>query len=301
MKAKLTNNGIIHYIFLLALGMTFLSILLYWQYRSFCVATEKIVLQQNNYRSYVDAMRKALRGHKIDIKELDESAEESQNDEMEEDSFLVINRQADYLRESTVSYLKEQQLDSLMAQMNFHELRNYTDQLMHERNDSSPKNRKKIRKNPPSYKTWRATVPRKGMAKNSRFIWPIEQSLFWLSSFYGPRKKPSGKWGFHYGIDMAAHRGTPVHAADDGVVELSGYTSGYGNNIIIKHDGPYKTRYAHLDRIFVRNGQKIAKKQKIGAVGDTGFTIKSGKDASHLHLEIFENGKHVNPLYFLPA
>ncbi len=133
------------------------------------------------------------------------------------------------------------------------------------------------------------------------FAWPIERSSFWLSSPFGPRKKPSGSWGFHYGIDMAAVRGTPVRAASGGVVEHAGYVSGYGNMIIIRHSAVYKTRYAHLDSIHVKSKQVIQKGDAIGAVGDTGFTIKSGKDASHLHFEVYERGKQVNPLYLLQS
>lgn len=136
---------------------------------------------------------------------------------------------------------------------------------------------------------------------NARFIWPIEKPNFWLSSFFGPRRKPNGTWGFHYGVDMAAQRGTPVYAVDDGVVVQAQYVAGYGNTVVIQHDARYKTRYAHLDRIYVRKDQSVSKRQRIGSVGDTGFTIKSGKDASHLHLEVYDHGKQVNPLNYLPA
>ena len=100
---------------------------------------------------------------------------------------------------------------------------------------------------------------------------------------------------------MAAQRGTPVHASVDGVVEQAGYASGYGNTVVVSHDRLYKTRYAHLDRIFVRKKQRVKKGGRVGAVGDTGFTRKAGKDASHLHFELYERGKQVNPLYLLPA
>ena len=73
------------------------------------------------------------------------------------------------------------------------------------------------------------------------------------------------------------------------------------NEIAAKEDRDriYKTRYAHLDTIRVKNGARVKKGAKIGTVGDTGFTIKVGKDASHLHFEVCQRGKKVNPLNFL--
>lgn len=126
-------------------------------------------------------------------------------------------------------------------------------------------------------------------------MWPMERTNFWVSSYYGPRKK-----NFHYGIDMAAVRGTPIHSAAHGKVEQAGYIAGYGNMVTITHNAIYKTRYAHLDQIMVRVGQFVKPADVIGMVGDTGFTIKTGRDASHLHFEVCEHGKQINPLHVLP-
>jgi len=131
------------------------------------------------------------------------------------------------------------------------------------------------------------------------FHWPLELHHFWLSSLFGARKKANGKPGFHYGIDMAALRGTPVKAAACGTVIQAQYVPGYGNNILIQHNKYYRTRYAHLQKINVIAGQKVTQGQKIGTVGDTGSVRKSGRDASHLHFEIYHNGSHVNPLRYL--
>ncbi len=132
---------------------------------------------------------------------------------------------------------------------------------------------------------------------NKRFAWPIERSKFWLSSLFGPRKKPKG---FHNGIDMAALKRTPVKAAAAGVVDqVYEDPVGYGKTIVIKHDNTYKTRYAHLDSMLVKVGQSVQAGMLIGRVGDTGNVRKQGRDASHLHFEVYELGKRVNPLYFL--
>lgn len=133
------------------------------------------------------------------------------------------------------------------------------------------------------------------------FQWPIERENFWLSSHFGRRKGPRGVMQFHYGIDMASIKGTPVYAAGAGRVIRAGYESGYGNTILIKHSPLYQTRYAHLDTIAVKKGQIIKQGARIGTVGDTGFTRKSGTNASHLHFEVCKQGRRVNPLSLLPA
>ena len=75
--------------------------------------------------------------------------------------------------------------------------------------------------------------------------------------------------------------------------------SGYGNMIVIEHNSKYRTRYAHLDKILVRIGTKVAQNDRIGKVGDTGFIRKKGRDGSHLHFEVLAFGKQMNPLYVL--
>lgn len=137
--------------------------------------------------------------------------------------------------------------------------------------------------------------------KNPIFTWPLERSQFWLSSRYGPRKKFDGSAGFHLGIDLAAIKGTLVKSAGSGIIIESGYSSGYGNTVVISHNAEFKTRYAHLDKIFVKIGQKVSQKEYIGQVGSTGSVRSNGKakDPSHLHFEVYLFNKQVNPLYFL--
>jgi murein DD-endopeptidase MepM/ murein hydrolase activator NlpD len=140
---------------------------------------------------------------------------------------------------------------------------------------------------------------KKRAVTNSFFDWPIDLSRCWLSSPYGMRKHPRGGKKFHAGIDLAAMRGTPVMAAASGVVAQAEYVTGYGNNIMLNHSNAFKTRYAHLHKIYVKVGQTVEQGQKIGAVGATGYVRKSGRDGSHLHFEIYSGGHHVNPLKYL--
>ncbi|MBA3751282.1 M23 family metallopeptidase [Candidatus Dependentiae bacterium] len=147
----------------------------------------------------------------------------------------------------------------------------------------------------------KASIEWEKVQKQALFIWPIKLSEFWVSSFFGPRKKPNGIWGFHSGLDLAATRGTLVHAAGEGIVTEATHMPGYGNYILIVHNEEYKTRYAHLDRILVKRGQKVLSGDVIGKVGATGTVRKTRKSGSgsHLHFEIYQEAKRINPLFYL--
>jgi len=102
-----------------------------------------------------------------------------------------------------------------------------------------------------------------------------------VTSNYGWRINPvTGIWSFHSGIDLGAPFGTPVLAAKSGRVEYAGWGGGYGNLVELDH-GPTGTRYAHLEAIYVYQGQSVAQGQQIGIVGSTGRST-----GPHLHFEI---------------
>jgi murein DD-endopeptidase MepM/ murein hydrolase activator NlpD len=102
-----------------------------------------------------------------------------------------------------------------------------------------------------------------------------------VTSNYGWRMNPvTAIWSFHSGIDLGAGFGTPVLAAKSGIVEFAGWGGGYGNLIELNH-GASGTRYAHLESIYVYQGQRVAQGQQIGAVGSTGRST-----GPHLHFEI---------------
>jgi murein DD-endopeptidase MepM/ murein hydrolase activator NlpD len=134
--------------------------------------------------------------------------------------------------------------------------------------------------------------------KSIRFQWPIEREYFWLSSTFGPRKKPNGTWGYHYGIDMAASQGTPVRAASAGVVIEAAYSNkGYGKTVVIDHADGSQTRYAHMHAIQVKVGAKVRQGDQIGLVGNTGFV--RGENGTHLHFEVKKGTKYIDPLSVL--
>lgn len=114
-----------------------------------------------------------------------------------------------------------------------------------------------------------------------------------INSGFGNRKHPiKGYTKMHTGVDFGAPKGTPIMAAGDGVVERCSPFSGYGNYICIRHNGSTKTAYAHLSKYAkgIKKGAKVRQNQVIGYVGMTGMAT-----GPHLHFELIQNGKHVNP------
>lgn len=101
---------------------------------------------------------------------------------------------------------------------------------------------------------------------------------------------------FHTGIDIGRDFGTPIAAADAGVVAYVnfGWGGGYGNFVLITHGNGYSTLYAHLSSIAVSTGQEVVRGQVIGAEGSTGYST-----GPHLHFEIRRNGAYQNPLSYL--
>jgi len=98
----------------------------------------------------------------------------------------------------------------------------------------------------------------------------------------------------HTGLDISAKTGTPVYATGDGIVVLSGINNGYGLCVKINHGYKYQTRYAHLSKIIVTDGEIVKRGQLIGYVGSTGRST-----APHLHYEVRINDKPMNPLKFM--
>lgn len=123
------------------------------------------------------------------------------------------------------------------------------------------------------------------------FMWPVPYTHN-ITSPFGPR------WGtMHKGIDIAAAgvNGTNIIASEDGTVEKATHGStGYGNHIIIRHDGTYSTLYAHCQTLRVSIGQKVKKGDVIATVGNTGDST-----GPHLHFEVRVNGVQQNPKDFV--
>jgi murein DD-endopeptidase MepM/ murein hydrolase activator NlpD len=112
-----------------------------------------------------------------------------------------------------------------------------------------------------------------------------------LSSGFGMRFHPVlGYSRMHQGVDFAARKGTPILASAGGTVVFAGWGGGYGNVVVLDHSKGMRTRYAHMHKVGVRNGQRVEQGQTIGQVGSTGLST-----GPHLHYEVWQNGKPVDP------
>jgi murein DD-endopeptidase MepM/ murein hydrolase activator NlpD len=117
------------------------------------------------------------------------------------------------------------------------------------------------------------------------------------TSGFGVRFDPfNGRPALHQGQDFAAPLNTPIYATAPGIVSFVGVRSGYGNVVEIDHGRGFKTRFAHLNAMAVRAGQRIALGQRIGAMGTTGRST-----GVHLHYEVWMNGRPQNPARFMRA
>ncbi|WP_183614907.1 M23 family metallopeptidase [Novosphingobium hassiacum] len=120
-------------------------------------------------------------------------------------------------------------------------------------------------------------------------------SVSHLTSGYGMRTHPVlGGRRAHKGIDLAAATGTPIRASADGVVEKADWFGGYGLFVELDHGGAMETRYGHMSRVAVAEGQQVRKGDIIGYVGTTGRST-----GPHLHYEVRVNGEAVNPVPYM--
>lgn len=125
--------------------------------------------------------------------------------------------------------------------------------------------------------------------KTTQFDWPVDEARL-TRGFLPHKRKP------HLGLDLAAPRGTPILAAHEGTVIYTGHDfHGYGKMILIESPAGYASLYAHLDKILVKEGQKVQLGENIGAMGRTGRAT-----GVHLHFEIRKNLGPIDPLAILP-
>jgi len=119
-------------------------------------------------------------------------------------------------------------------------------------------------------------------SKSGRMVWPASGRI---TQYFGWR---------HTGLDVAAPTGTPIYAAESGIIKYTGWGRGYGNEIVISHGNGVETRYAHLSKFLIEQGNTVTKGEIIGLVGSTGWST-----GPHVHFEVMINGSRVNPLNYL--
>jgi murein DD-endopeptidase MepM/ murein hydrolase activator NlpD len=119
--------------------------------------------------------------------------------------------------------------------------------------------------------------------------WPVRK--IHINRGFHPANDPN-----HEGIDLGGRRNTPIYAAHDGRVIYAGHRfHGYGRMIMVEFDDHWATLYGHLNRIEVRQGQRVSIGQEIGKMGRTGHAT-----GVHLHFELMKDHLPVNPLDYLP-
>lgn len=126
-------------------------------------------------------------------------------------------------------------------------------------------------------------------------IWPVEGEA---TDAFGVRGNPFGGGAseYHSGQDISAPRGTPVIAPADGTVVHAGWQSGYGNLVTVDHGNGLSTRYGHLSKVEVAEGQEIRRGELLGLVGSTGRST-----GPHLHYEVRIHDEPVSPRHYLPG
>jgi Peptidase family M23 len=133
---------------------------------------------------------------------------------------------------------------------------------------------------------------RQALASATPSVWPVAG---WLTSSYGKRKDPiTREADFHPGLDISADYGQPVLATGDATVESAGANGAYGNMVTLNHGFGIVTKYGHLSRIAVFGAQSVKRNDIIGYVGSTGRST-----GSHLHYEIWMNGRLTDPMTLL--
>jgi murein DD-endopeptidase MepM/ murein hydrolase activator NlpD len=123
-------------------------------------------------------------------------------------------------------------------------------------------------------------------------LWPVHG---WVTSGFGYRLSP---WGgvvkMHNGLDIAAVYGSAIYAPSDGTIVFAGHKGGYGNAIIVDHGYGLSTLYGHTSSIFVSEGQRIRRGDKIAAVGNSGSST-----GPHLHYEVHVDGIPTDPSRYI--
>ncbi|KKR86374.1 MAG: Lipoprotein [Candidatus Uhrbacteria bacterium GW2011_GWF2_41_16] len=127
------------------------------------------------------------------------------------------------------------------------------------------------------------SVGKKASASDGGWVWPTDWHV--ITQYYG--------WK-HVGLDLDGDYNTKNYAARAGTITRASWYSGYGLCVDIDHGDGYKTRYGHFSKIFVEVGQQVAAGEALGMTGTTGYST-----GTHLHFEVFENGKRRNPLEFV--
>ena len=127
-----------------------------------------------------------------------------------------------------------------------------------------------------------------GTTQVAGYTHPLPSGYRYVTSRFGYRNHPvTGQYKLHTGVDISAPNGTPIYAAKPGTVIIAGYSSAWGNYVVINHGGGITTLYAHMSKILTTKGATVSAGQQIGKVGSTGYST-----GNHLHFEVRQNGSY---------
>ena len=127
-----------------------------------------------------------------------------------------------------------------------------------------------------------------GTTQVGNYTYPLPSGYRTVSSRFGYRNHPvTGRYKLHTGVDISAPNGTPIYAAQSGAVIIAGYSSAWGNYVVINHGNGITTLYAHMSKILTTKGATVSAGQQIGKVGSTGYST-----GNHLHFEVRQNGSY---------
>jgi len=132
--------------------------------------------------------------------------------------------------------------------------------------------------------------------ENAPLSLPVEE--FYVSSVFGGRTDPfNGAASFHSGVDLGSHvDNSPIYSTAPGKVSFAGRDGPYGLMVEVDHGNGFVTRYGHLSKIVVRQGQRVILREKVGVMGSTGRST-----GTHLHYEVRFNGTPINPVKVFKA
>ena len=150
---------------------------------------------------------------------------------------------------------------------------------------------------PEAYAQYRAKIPPLFDTYDSEMYWDgtfIRPVSGRISTQFGSIRYTNSNWSnprYHWGVDIAADKGTPVKAPNNGRVVFAEYLLNTGNTVVIEHGGGLKSYYFHMDALYVNAGEMVKKGDHIGDVGSTGYST-----GAHLHFEMRIGNQAINPL-----
>ena len=126
-------------------------------------------------------------------------------------------------------------------------------------------------------------------------LWPLKGVRGYVTNPYGPAIHfLTGEWYLHKGLDVGYGMGAPIVATANGKVVLSLYNNDFGNHIVIQHKYGFDTKYAHLQHVYVKEGQEVKQGDVIGTMGNSGLS-----DGPHLHYEVRIGSQVLDPAKFI--